>query len=63
MVDRLAPNRMKIGGHLANSLMLITALNPHIGYDNAVRIGKTARGKHLSEAGRWQAGFGVGGGF
>lgn len=28
--------------HLENSLMLVTALNPHIGYDNAARIAKGA---------------------
>lgn len=28
--------------HLENSLMLVTALNPHIGYDNAAKIAKTA---------------------
>ncbi len=28
--------------HLDNSLMLVTALNPHIGYDNAAKIAKTA---------------------
>ena len=28
--------------HLDNSLMLVTALAPHIGYDNAAKIAKTA---------------------
>jgi fumarate hydratase class II len=42
MVDRLQPNHARIASNLANSLMLVTALNPHIGYDRAVRIGKMA---------------------
>jgi fumarate hydratase class II len=38
--------------HLENSLMLVTALNPHIGYENAAKIAKTAhkQGKTLREA-------------
>ena len=35
-------NEKKIKEHLENSLMLVTALNPHIGYDNAAKIAKTA---------------------
>lgn len=35
-------NRQQIKKHLDNSLMLVTALNPHIGYDNAAKIAKTA---------------------
>lgn len=31
-----------IDAHLKNSLMLVTALNPHIGYDNAAKVAKTA---------------------
>ena len=42
MVDRLEPDRARIAEHLARSPMLVTALSPHIGYDNAVRIAKTA---------------------
>jgi len=42
MVDKLAPNRERIAEHLARSLMLVTALNPHIGYDKAVQVGKLA---------------------
>ena len=42
MVDRLEPNYHRIAEHLARSPMLVTALAPHIGYDNAVRIAKTA---------------------
>ena len=35
-------NKKKIQEHLDNSLMLVTALAPKIGYDNAARIAKTA---------------------
>lgn len=35
-------NTVQIKKHLDNSLMLVTALNPHIGYDNAAKIAKTA---------------------
>ncbi|MGI8654806.1 MAG: class II fumarate hydratase [Pyrinomonadaceae bacterium] len=41
-------NRAKIDEHLQNSLMLVTALNPHIGYDNAARIAKNAHKKGTS---------------
>lgn len=35
-------DRERIDEHLRNSLMLVTALNTHIGYDNAAKIAKTA---------------------
>ena len=35
-------NREKIAGYVRNSLMLVTALNPHIGYDKAAQIAKKA---------------------
>jgi len=35
-------NKKKIKEHLDNSLMLVTALAPHIGYDKAAKIAKTA---------------------
>jgi fumarate hydratase class II len=35
-------NRARIGDNLQRSLMLVTALNPHIGYDNAAKIAKKA---------------------
>lgn len=41
-VDGIEPNHQMIKKHLENSLMLVTALNPHIGYDNAAKIAKTA---------------------
>ncbi len=36
------PNQLQIEAHLRNSLMLVTALNPHIGYDNAAKVAKKA---------------------
>ena len=38
----IAPNRERIKENLAKSLMLVTALNPKIGYDNAAKVAKTA---------------------
>ncbi len=38
----LEPNRKRITEHLNNSLMLVTALNTHIGYDKAAEIAKKA---------------------
>lgn len=38
-------NLANIKKHVENSLMLVTALNPHIGYDNAAKIAKTAHEK------------------
>lgn len=35
-------NQPEIKKHLENSLMLVTALNPHIGYENAAKIAKKA---------------------
>ena len=48
----IEPNYSKIKEHLDNSLMLVTALNPHIGYDNAAVIAKKAHkeGKTLKQA-------------
>ncbi len=48
----IEPNRERIDELLQNSLMLVTALNPHIGYDNAAKIAKHAHktGKTLKEA-------------
>jgi len=41
-------NRTRIDEHLRNSLMLVTALNPHIGYDNAAKVAKNAHQKGIS---------------
>lgn len=38
----ITANTKQIKKHLDNSLMLVTALNPYIGYDNAAKIAKTA---------------------
>jgi fumarate hydratase class II len=46
--EGLEPNRERIRDNLQKSLMLVTALNPHIGYDNAARIAKTAQEKGQS---------------
>ncbi len=48
----IEPNYEVIGKHLENSLMLVTALNTHIGYENAAKIAKTAHkeNKTLKEA-------------
>jgi fumarate hydratase class II len=47
-VEGIELNRERIEEHLRNSLMLVTALNPHIGYDNAARIAKNAHKKGIS---------------
>jgi fumarate hydratase, class II len=44
----LGINQTQIDDHLRNSLMLVTALNPHIGYDKAAQIAKNAHKKKLS---------------
>ena len=41
-VEGLAPDYEQIERHLRNSLMLVTALNPIIGYDNAAKVAKRA---------------------
>jgi fumarate hydratase class II len=48
----IEPNYQMIKQHLDNSLMLVTALNPHIGYENAAKIAKKAHkeNKTLREA-------------
>ncbi len=38
----IEPDRATLRHHLHNSLMLVTALNPHIGYDKAALVAKTA---------------------
>jgi fumarate hydratase class II len=38
----ITANKSKINEHLNNSLMLVTALNPYIGYDNAAKVAKKA---------------------
>ena len=41
-IKGIKANKKKIQNHLDNSLMLVTALAPHIGYDNAAKIAKNA---------------------
>lgn len=52
-VDGIEPNRARIGELVERSLMLVTALAPEIGYDNAAKIAKHAHheGLTLREAG------------
>ena len=45
-VEGIHPNLIKIKEYLDNSLMLVTALNPHIGYDKAAQIAKKAHKDH-----------------
>jgi fumarate hydratase, class II len=47
-VEGLKANQKVIAGYLERSLMLVTALNQHIGYDKAAKIAKTAHEKDLS---------------
>jgi fumarate hydratase class II len=51
-VEGLEPDLVQINKHLTNSLMLVTALNPHIGYDKAAQAAKKAHkeGTTLREA-------------
>ena len=44
----IEPVREKIEQNLHNSLMLVTALNPHIGYENSARIAKTAHADNIT---------------
>lgn len=44
----IEPNEQRIKEHLDNSLMLVTALNPHIGYEKAAKISLTAYRENLS---------------
>ena len=41
-VKGIKANKKRIQEHLDNSLMLVTALAPHVGYDNAAKIAKNA---------------------
>jgi len=47
-VAGIRPNREKMQQNLHNSLMLVTALNPHIGYENAARVAKKAYRENTS---------------
>ena len=52
LVEGLEANRQQIQHFLTHSLMLVTALNPHIGYDKAAQVAKNAyqQNKTLKEA-------------
>ena len=47
-IQGLEANHDRIQEHLHNTLMLVTALNPHIGYDKAACIAKTAHKKGIT---------------
>jgi fumarate hydratase class II len=47
-VEGLEPDYEQISHHLANSLMLVTALNPLIGYDKAAKVAKKAHKERLT---------------
>ncbi len=51
-LEGLKPNESVIAKHVENTLMLVTALNQHIGYDNAAKIAKKAHkeGSTLKQA-------------
>jgi len=47
-VSGIQPNTERISKHVEESLMLVTALNPHIGYDKAAEIAKFAHKSNLT---------------
>ena len=47
-VSGIRPNEQRIGELMRASLMLVTALNPHIGYDNAAKVAKKAHAEGLT---------------
>ncbi|WP_303857206.1 class II fumarate hydratase, partial [Aminicella lysinilytica] len=44
----IEPNREKIEENMEKSLMLVTALNPHIGYENSAKIAKLAHKENIT---------------
>jgi fumarate hydratase class II len=44
----IEPNRERIGENLSRSLMLVTALSPHVGYDAAAKIARHAHEQGLT---------------
>jgi len=48
LIENLKPNREKIDWYLKNSLMLVTALNSVLGYDECAKIAKFALEENLS---------------
>ena len=47
-VTGIRANREKMAGNLHNSLLLVTALNPYIGYENAAKTAKKAYAENIS---------------
>ena len=47
-VSGIEPDRERIAGLVERSLMLVTALNPRIGYDNAARVAKKAHAEGIT---------------
>tara|TARA_B100001175_G_C19344790_1_gene559282 strand:- start:485 stop:907 length:423 start_codon:yes stop_codon:yes gene_type:complete len=47
-LKKISINKVNINKHLNNSLMLVTALNTHIGYDNAAKIAKKAFDENIT---------------
>jgi len=47
-VIEIKANAENINANLHNSLMLVTALNPHIGYDNAAKVAKKAHSENIT---------------
>ena len=47
-VSGIRPNKEKMHRNLQDSLMLVTALNPHIGYENAAKTAKKAYAENIS---------------
>ncbi len=47
-VEGIKANREKMNANLQNSLMLVTALNPYIGYENAAKVAKKAYAENTS---------------
>ena len=44
----MVPNRERVAENFARSLTLVTALNPRIGYDGAVRVSKLALAENIT---------------
>src|SRR5271168_2782884 len=47
-VEGIEPNREHIQRYVETSLMLVTALSPHIGYDNAAKVAKKAHAENIT---------------
>src|ERR1700687_3880000 len=47
-VEGIGPNREQLKRYVENSLMLVTALSPHIGYDNAAKVAKKAHAENIT---------------